>query len=67
MQFHLLTDGKQEWRWRLYTDNDVMFANSGDGYRNRQECLDAVNALKRDVATARVFDITPRVAEEIVP
>ena len=30
---------KQEWRWRMQADNHEIIATSGEGYRNKQDCV----------------------------
>lgn len=40
----------KEWRWRLWAANhsDVL-ADSGEGYKNKQDCLHAISLVKGSV------------------
>ena len=42
-----------EWRWRLVAGNDRVIADSGEGYRDRRDCLHAIELVK-DSKEARV-------------
>ena len=49
---------KREWRWRLIAD-DVKksnIANSGEGYGNKADCLNGLNAVKRGAPDAEVVE-----------
>jgi uncharacterized protein YegP (UPF0339 family) len=46
MTYHVYKDSDGEWRWRLLAANNRNIANSGQGYRNKQDCLDAVELVK---------------------
>ena len=48
------TKFRREWRWRLRAANNRIIA-SGEGYRNRQDCVDAV-ALVQSSASAQIKD-----------
>jgi len=39
-------DTKGEWRWRLKASNGRIIADSGEGYKNEQDCLDDINRVK---------------------
>jgi uncharacterized protein YegP (UPF0339 family) len=39
-------DASGEWRWQLRAGNHRVIADSGEGYRNRQDCLDAIALVK---------------------
>jgi len=39
-------DTKGESRWRLKASNGRIIADSGDGYRKEQECLDDIKRVK---------------------
>jgi uncharacterized protein YegP (UPF0339 family) len=39
-------DAAGEWRWRLESANKRVIADSGEGYRHRQDCLHAVELVK---------------------
>jgi uncharacterized protein len=42
MKFVLYTDANNQYRWYLQADNGKKIANSGEGYHNRNDCIDAV-------------------------
>jgi uncharacterized protein YegP (UPF0339 family) len=46
MFFYVYRDAVREWRWRLYANNTRKIANSGEGYKNRQDCLHAIYLIK---------------------
>ena len=39
-------DEKGEWHWRLKTSSGRILANSSEGYKNEQECLDDIDRVK---------------------
>jgi uncharacterized protein len=46
MAYHVYQDRSQEWRWRLKAENGRIVADSGEGYQNRQDCLDGIQLVK---------------------
>ena len=46
MYFQVYRDNAGEWRWRLRAANHEPIA-SGEGYRNKSDCLHAVNLVKQ--------------------
>jgi uncharacterized protein YegP (UPF0339 family) len=46
MTYHLYKDAAGEWRWRLLAANNRNIADSGEGYINKQDCLDAIELVK---------------------
>ncbi|MFQ6074570.1 MAG: YegP family protein [Candidatus Bathyarchaeia archaeon] len=55
--FHVYKDRRGEWRWRFVSINrsDIL-GDSGEGYKNKQDCLYAINALKQQVPTAPTYE-----------
>lgn len=51
MYYHLYKDTASEWRWRLVASNGRIVANSGEGYKNRDDY-----GLVRDPVTNLVHD-----------
>ena len=47
MSFRVYRDVRGEWRWRLTAANNRVIADSGEGYRNRTDCLRAIELVKR--------------------
>ena len=44
--FHVYEDAAGEWRWRLVAGNERIIAESGEGYRDRQDCLHGIELVK---------------------
>ncbi|HEX7316011.1 MAG TPA: DUF1508 domain-containing protein [Pyrinomonadaceae bacterium] len=53
--FQTYKDAAGEWRWRLLAGNDRIIAASGEGYRDKHDCLHGVELVK-DSKDARVED-----------
>lgn len=47
MKFKLYKDRKGEWRWRLVSSNEKVIADSGEGYVNKQGCLQGIALVKQ--------------------
>ncbi len=54
MKFRVYPDAKSEWRWNLVADNGRKIADSGEGYKQRQDCLDAIDLVKTQAPTAAI-------------
>lgn len=48
MRFEMYQDdsAKHEWRWRLWSANNRIIANSGEGYHNEQDCRHAIDLIR---------------------
>jgi uncharacterized protein YegP (UPF0339 family) len=57
-KFEVYKDRGGEFRWRLRATNTQVLAVSGDGYKARRDCINAIESVKRDVANAPVEDTT---------
>jgi uncharacterized protein YegP (UPF0339 family) len=57
--FEVYKDKQDEYRFRL-TDNDVMLAVSGKGYKTRAECLKVIDTIKSAAGKAKVEDISKK-------
>jgi uncharacterized protein len=55
MKYCTYEDAKGEWRWRLKAVNGKTIADSGEGYKNKSDCEDAIKLVK-DSKDARVED-----------
>jgi uncharacterized protein YegP (UPF0339 family) len=44
--FKVYKDAGGEWRWRLVAGNDRIIADSGEGYRDKSDCLHAIELVK---------------------
>lgn len=56
MTYYIYKDTNGHFRWRLQAANNRIIANSGEGYYNKQDCLDAINLVKGS-ASAPVKEI----------
>ncbi len=45
MEYSIYKDKAGEWRWRLRAANNEIIA-SGEGYRNKSDCLHAIDLVK---------------------
>jgi uncharacterized protein YegP (UPF0339 family) len=48
-------DIRGEWRSRLRAINGQTLADSGEGYRNRNDCLHAIELIRRGAGNAPVI------------
>lgn len=46
MKYVVYRDETNEWRWRLKASNGDKIAVSGEGYKNKQDCLHAIKLVK---------------------
>jgi uncharacterized protein YegP (UPF0339 family) len=46
MNFYIYKDAASEWRWFLYAANNKKLADSGEGYKNKADCLAAIGLVK---------------------
>jgi uncharacterized protein YegP (UPF0339 family) len=56
--FSVYRDRMGEWRWRFWTDESTHLAASSLGYKDRNECLAALETLKRLAPGAQVWDMS---------
>jgi len=47
MTYHCFKDHKGEWRWHLKAANGRIIADSGEGYKNKEDCLNDIDLVKR--------------------
>ena len=45
MYYYVYKDTANQWRWTLYAANGRKIANAGEGYFNKQDCIDAINLV----------------------
>lgn len=48
----------QDWRWRMVANNNRIIADSGEGYKNREDCLSAI-AIVRTCRNASIVEKIP--------
>ena len=46
MSFHVFKDEGGQWRWWLQSPNGRSIASSGEGYKNKKDCLSAIDLVK---------------------
>jgi uncharacterized protein YegP (UPF0339 family) len=44
--FQFYKDKAGEWWWRLRANNNEIIATSGEGYKNKQDCLHAIDLVR---------------------
>ena len=45
--YYYSKDANGEWRWHLKASNGKIRADSGEGYKNKAECIAAIEDVKR--------------------
>jgi len=58
LQFELYRDSRQRFRWRLKARNGRVIATSGDSYKAKADCRNAIELIRRDASTATLEDLT---------
>jgi uncharacterized protein YegP (UPF0339 family) len=61
MRFEVYRDAGGDWRWRLRHQNGEVLAESGEGYRRREDCEHAIDLVKQS-ASAKMVDMTLKIA-----
>jgi uncharacterized protein YegP (UPF0339 family) len=61
--FEVYKDRAGEFRWRLRTANSQIIAISGDGYKNKADCMAGVDSVKKNAPLAKVEE-QPAAAEK---
>ena len=61
MRFEIFKSHDGEWRWRLRATNGNVLADSGEGYRRREDCEHGIELVKGS-ATASTVDMTLKIA-----
>jgi uncharacterized protein YegP (UPF0339 family) len=56
LKFETYQDKKQEHRWRLKATNGQVIATSGQGYKDKRDCENAIDRIKKDAATKLTFE-----------
>lgn len=55
-QFVIYKDNANEWRWTLYAANAKKIADSGEGYRNRADCIAGARLVAAVAPDAGIWD-----------
>jgi uncharacterized protein len=56
MRFVVYSDTRAEWRWRLKALNGRTIADSGEGYKSKRDCLEAIKLVQSSY-NAPVLDV----------
>ena len=56
-QFEVYKDKAGEWRWRLRASNGKIIGDSGEGYKNKQDCLHGIELVKKEVPFTEIVHI----------
>ena len=54
LTFETFEDARQQYRWRLKATNGQVIATSGQGYKDKRDCENAVDVIKKGAEKARV-------------
>lgn len=54
--FFVYKDSKGEYRWRFYAPNNRIMANSGEGYKNKADCISAINTICRETTSGLTIE-----------
>ena len=57
LRFELYKDGRGRFRWRLKAANGQVVATSGQGYKGKADCRNAIELIKRGASTAPLLEI----------
>jgi uncharacterized protein YegP (UPF0339 family) len=55
MVYVIYRDSAQEYRWRLFADNNKIVADSGEGYKNKADCQHGIH-LTQSSSNASIRD-----------
>ena len=55
-EFEVYQDKAGEWRWRFRASNNKIIADSGEGYVNKQDCLNGINLIKKEAPNAKIVE-----------
>jgi uncharacterized protein YegP (UPF0339 family) len=56
LTFEVYRDKADEYRWRLKATNAQVVATSGQGYKDKRDCKNAIDRIKADAATKLKFE-----------
>ncbi len=54
LTFETYPDAKQQYRWRLKSSNGQIIATAGQGYKDKRDCANAIETIKKGAESARV-------------
>ena len=62
MRFEIYRTHDGEWRWRLRAANGNVVADSGEGYRRREDCEHGIDLVK-GASVAPTVDMSLKIAD----
>lgn len=57
-KFLVYKDAAKEWRWKFKASNGQIMADSSEGYKNKQDCLHAIDYVRDMAPFAGVFVVS---------
>lgn len=61
MQYYIYLDSAGKWKWFLEAQNGKKIADSGEGYFNKQDCLQAISLIQGS-ALALIYNLSGQAA-----
>lgn len=58
LRFIVSKDSSGKFRWKLVSGNGQTVATPGQGYASKQSCLEGIELIKQNAATATIEDKT---------
>jgi uncharacterized protein len=55
--FEVYKDKGGEFRWRLRAVNKQVIATSGQGYKEKRDCMNGIESVKKNAAEAKVEEV----------
>jgi uncharacterized protein YegP (UPF0339 family) len=55
--FEVYKDKGGEFRWRLRAVNKQVIATSGQGYKEKRDCINGIESVKKNAADAKVEEV----------
>ena len=55
--FEVYKDKGGEFRWRLRAVNKQVIATSGQGYKEKRDCMNGIESVKKNAADAKVEEV----------
>ena len=59
MEFYIYKDTNGEWRWYLQAANGKKIANAGEGYKNKDDCMFAIDLVIDTSKNTPVHNLNP--------
>lgn len=54
LTFVVYMDKRDEWRWKLKSLNGRTIADSGEGYHNRSDCMNAIALIRSEASRIEI-------------